>query len=323
MNKNIRCGAVVIGRNEGQRLIKCLESLVCQLDYIVYVDSGSTDNSLIEAEKLGVSCVLLDLSLPFTAARARNAGAEYLGRKYNNLEYYHFIDGDCELSVTWLDNAIKVFEEKKGVAIVCGRLREKHRNSSVYMRLCDMDWYRSAGFVDSCGGIATYKRASFEAVKGFDSQLMAGEEPELCKRIRENSELILCINSEMGTHDSGMTRFSQWWTRCVKVGFGFMSGSEWGGWSKQYKSAIFWGLGVPLILVVSAFFTSGLSLLGFALYPVQVYRIFRNVQGEGLAWYDKFIYSFFCVLSKFPEAQGVIAFYINKIKKKNTLIQYK
>ena len=77
MNKNIRCGAVVIGRNEGLRLIKCLESLVCQLDYIVYVDSGSTDNSLIEAEKLGVSCVSLDLSLPFTAARARNAGAEF------------------------------------------------------------------------------------------------------------------------------------------------------------------------------------------------------------------------------------------------------
>ena len=39
-------GAVVIGRNEGVRLRRCLLSLRAGVDYVVYVDSGSTDNSL-------------------------------------------------------------------------------------------------------------------------------------------------------------------------------------------------------------------------------------------------------------------------------------
>jgi len=320
---NVQVGCVVIGRNEGQRLVKCLESLVKQLEYVVYVDSGSTDDSLVEAEKLGVPSISLDLSLPFTAARARNVGAAYLSRQYANLEYYHFIDGDCELSDSWLDSVVNVFQVRKEVAVICGRLREKNRNQSVYMRLCDMDWYCAPGIVDSCGGIATYRSVDFNAVNGFNASLLAGEEPELCKRIRENNRFILCIDSEMGTHDSAMIHFSQWWTRCVKVGFGFMSGSEWGGWSKQYKSAIFWGAILPMILIIAAFFTTGISLLGFVLYPIQVYRVYTHVKGDNLSRYDKFCYAFFCILSKFPEAQGALSFYVSKILKKNKLIQYK
>ena len=41
-----KIGAVAIGRNEGERLINCLQSLKKDLKQIVYVDSGSTDGSL-------------------------------------------------------------------------------------------------------------------------------------------------------------------------------------------------------------------------------------------------------------------------------------
>ena len=55
------------------RLRQCLLSVGSAT--IVYVDSGSTDGSIACAQSLGVeSCPELDLSIPFTAARARNAG---------------------------------------------------------------------------------------------------------------------------------------------------------------------------------------------------------------------------------------------------------
>ena len=62
---------VVIGRNEGERLKRCLASLATDSTCIVYVDSGSSDGSVDHARKSGVDVVELDLSIPFTAARAR------------------------------------------------------------------------------------------------------------------------------------------------------------------------------------------------------------------------------------------------------------
>lgn len=45
-------GVVVIGRNEGERLKRCLASLLGNVDQIVYVDSGSTDGSVQLAQGL-------------------------------------------------------------------------------------------------------------------------------------------------------------------------------------------------------------------------------------------------------------------------------
>jgi hypothetical protein len=46
-------GLSVIGRNEGDRLKSCLQSLVPACDRVVYVDSGSTDDSVTFARSLG------------------------------------------------------------------------------------------------------------------------------------------------------------------------------------------------------------------------------------------------------------------------------
>ena len=63
-------GVVAIGRNEGMRLRRCLESVVRRAAVVVYVDSGSQDDSVAFAKSLGVATVVLDLAIPFTAARA-------------------------------------------------------------------------------------------------------------------------------------------------------------------------------------------------------------------------------------------------------------
>jgi GT2 family glycosyltransferase len=325
MSKNIteKIGIVIIGRNEAKRLPLCFQSMDMWGCEKVYVDSDSSDDSVAIAKEHGIEVVELDKRLPFSAARARNEGFKYLLELNAELEFVHFIDGDCELDKNWLLDAIDVLDKQETVAVVFGRLREKHRNTSVYMKLCDMGWYKPAGFVDACGGIATYRRTVFESMGGFNALLIAGEEPELCLRIRNTGWKVLSLDAEMGTHDSAMTQFTQWWTRCVKVGFGYMNGLEWGGWSKQYKSALFWA-GLPFFIVLLVLITnSSAGLLLFLLYPVQIYRIFKKASTGKLSRKDRFIYAFFCMLSKFPESQGILNYFLNKISSKNKVIQYK
>ena len=102
-----RFGVVAIGRNEGERLKLCLHSLL-RLDgpTIVYVDSNSTDNSVAFARSLGVDVVELDMSVSFTAARARNAGFERLKHLAADSEFVQFVDGDCEVVPDWPEKAI-------------------------------------------------------------------------------------------------------------------------------------------------------------------------------------------------------------------------
>src|SRR5579872_4333993 len=90
-------GVVVIGRNEGERLRRCLGSLLDSTRSIVYVDSGSSDGSVAMSRSLGVEVVDLDMRTAFTAARARNEGFWHLVRVRPDLEYVFFVDGDCEV----------------------------------------------------------------------------------------------------------------------------------------------------------------------------------------------------------------------------------
>src|SRR5947209_8677700 len=94
-------GVVIIGRNEGQRLVRCLKSLSVNVDDVVYVDSGSTDGSVEHATKMGVVVLSLDMSRPFTAARARNEGFATLIARKPKTSVVQFLDGDCELVGSW------------------------------------------------------------------------------------------------------------------------------------------------------------------------------------------------------------------------------
>src|SRR6185437_7195484 len=96
----MKFGAVAIGRNEGERLRQCLKSLSAAAA-VVYVDSGSTDGSAEWARSQGADVIDLDIGLPFTAARARNAGFGRLREIDSDLRYVQFLDGDCELIDGW------------------------------------------------------------------------------------------------------------------------------------------------------------------------------------------------------------------------------
>jgi GT2 family glycosyltransferase len=217
-------GFVIIGRNEGARLALSIDSVLMQTALAVYVDSGSGDGSVSLARSKGLPVVELDPATPFTAARARNAGFAWLAGHDPAIELVHFIDGDCELVPGWLDRALAAIRSDESLAAVCGRRRERDPAASPYNRLCDHEWNTPVGLRETCGGDALVRAIAFRAVSGFREDLIAGEEPDLCHRIRRQGWRIRRIDAEMTVHDAAMTRFSQWWQRNRRSGYAIAEG---------------------------------------------------------------------------------------------------
>ena len=221
MTDDARIGFVAIGRNEGDRLHACLAAARSQGLSMVYVDSGSTDGSVDHARSVGADVVSLDLTKPFTAARARNEGAARLIANHPDVEFIQFVDGDCELQAGWIDAAFAEMRARPRAAVVCGRRRERFPDATVYNRLCDVEWNSPVGRAKSSGGDALIRRGAFEAVGGYNANVIAGEEPEMCVRLRGLGWEIWRIDAEMTLHDAAITRFGQWWRRNVRAGHAY------------------------------------------------------------------------------------------------------
>jgi glycosyltransferase involved in cell wall biosynthesis len=317
-------GVVVIGRNEGELLTNCLASI--KASYIVYVDSGSVDGSAEAAERMGISVVRLDLAQPFTAARARNEGVAYLRALQPDLRFVQFVDGDCALVPGWLGTALSFLRQRKDVAIVCGRRRERHPEISVYNRLCDLEWNTPVGEARACGGDSLVRVQAFEEVGGFLPTLIAGEEPELCARLRERGWRIWRLDAEMTVHNAALSRFSQWWVRAVRSGYGYAQVSRlhihspFGIYRRQTSSAVVWGGVVPLAIGFGTLIHP--AVIGGALiYPIQISRI-AILRGADVA--QNWTYALFVMLAKFAELQGILKFYWHRWCRHTVgLIEYK
>jgi GT2 family glycosyltransferase len=317
-----RVGIVVIGRNEGDRLRACLESASRHACEVVYVDSGSTDGSLQLAAGAGARGVALDMSRPFTAGRARNAGLAALLAAVPDVELVQFLDGDCVLDPRWLEEGAAFLRANPGHAVACGRVRERDPQRSVFNRLCDWEWDAPAGDAKACGGNALMRVAAFVQVGGFREQLIAGEEPELCVRLRQAGWRVHRLALEMVLHDASMTRFSQWWRRAMRAGFAFAEGAWLHGlerehhWVRETLRAIAYGGVLPLAAGLLAAFVHPWWLLLLLAYPVQVLRLSRGQGG--------FTRAFYLVLGRFPEFLGTLRFVGTRMARVPArLIEYK
>ncbi len=309
--------AVVIGRNEGARLVACLAALQGKVAQIVYVDSGSTDGSVAAARKAGATVVALDLSLGFTAARARNAGMKVVAE---GAEFIQFLDGDCVLRDGWMDIATAFLHDNPDVAVACGRRRERFPEASVYNRMIDAEWDTPVGETKACGGDALMRLSALRAVGGYRDSLIAGEEPELCLRLRQAGWKVWRLDAEMTWHDAAITRFGQWWQRAVRAGHAFAEGAALHGgpperhWVGETRRALIWGAALPLVILLGTVFASPWALL-ILVYPLQLFRLARR---GGLTW------AFFTLLGKFPEALGVLRYYRKRLTGgRSAIIEYK
>jgi len=323
-------GVVAIGRNEGERLRRCLLSLVGGGLPIVYVDSGSTDGSVQLAVSLGATVVELDLSTPFTAARARNAGFSRLLELQPAVKYVQFVDGDCEVHTTWLSAAVEALSAEAEVVAVCGRRRERFPDASIYNRLCDIEWNTPVGEATACGGDAMFRVSSLREVDGFDATLIAGEEPDLCLRLRRLGGRILRLDAEMTVHDADMHHFAQWWKRSRRAGYAFAQGAHRHGkgperhWVKPARSGMFYGAFLPIATVVTLPVTRGWSALTLGAYIITYHRAKRSLIRRGFSPADASLFARYCVIGKFSEAIGGLSYLRDRLlKRQQRIIEYK
>jgi len=294
------------------------------------VDSGSSDGSVALAAEMGVQVVALERSLPFTAARARNAGFSRLRDCDSNLDLVQFVDGDCEVVPGWLEKAARGMLADSSLAVVCGRRRERNPGGSVYNRLCDIEWNTPIGIAAACGGDALIRVQAFSEVGGFNSNLIAGEEPELCLRLRQHGYRILRMDVEMTLHDADIRRFGQWLRRTIRSGHGYAEGftlhrREPGGyWAKQVRSNLLWGAALPALALGLVPFSAGWSSVLLSAYVVLGWRVYRSSRRRGLSSTDASLYALFCVLGKVPSAYGQLRYWAKRaMGRRSTLIEYK
>jgi glycosyltransferase involved in cell wall biosynthesis len=319
-------GAVVIGRNEGERLRRCLRSL-SQARVLVYVDSGSIDGSSEWARTHGAEVLELDSRASFTAARARNAGFLHLRAMAPDLAFVQFVDGDCELIDTWPEAALSFLETHTDFAAVFGRRREKYPEHSVYNWLCDQEWNVPVGEVRACGGDVMMQVDALVAVGGFRDDLIAGEEPELCVRLRAAGWRIQRIDAEMTTHDAAIIRISQWWRRVVRSGYAFAQGAHLHGappeklWVWESRRAWVWGMLVPVACLAAGLLFSPWGWAAWLIYPLQILRQISRNPGQPR---QRALLALFQVLARFPEVWGQVKFMRDSLLGRHAaLIEYK
>jgi GT2 family glycosyltransferase len=317
-------GVVAIGRNEGERLRRCLASLDRFGDGLarVYVDSGSNDGSVDLARSMGVEVVELDMTRPFSAARARNAGFARLKEFAPEVRHVMFVDGDCEVDEGWLDRGRAELEARPKAAVVCGRRREIDPARSVYNRLADLEWDTPVGEAFACGGDSMIRVEAFEGVGGFDPTAAAGEEPQLCQRLREAGWQVWRVDAEMTRHDLGMTRFRQWWRRQYRVGYnGLDIATRFPGEGNIFARGLIrsriWAIGWPLAVVVAGLVgwlvggvAIGLIMAGLVLLvmPLQMLRLAAKVRKRVDSPRTALAFGVLTMLAKWADLAGQIGY---------------
>jgi glycosyltransferase involved in cell wall biosynthesis len=329
-------GAVVIGRNEGERLRRCLQTIDPTAAKVVYVDSGSTDGSAALARQMGVDVLELDTTIPLCAARARNEGYARLTSIHRGLQFVQFVDGDCELTGDWLTVAVTALREGPKLAIVAGWLRERQPERSVFNRLGDLEWnFAGVGVVDSVGGIFMVRCEAFSGVGGFDPTLSAGEEAVLCQRLRAKGWRVVRLDHDMAWHDLAMTRFGQWWRRVIRFGYASMDVATRFGLPEARRNnwrARVWTVWLivtvvaALLAATSAGSTAGatVALVLSGLWPAQVCRIAFRTWRKGQSPTLSATYALFVMLSLWPQFLGQMLFLLDRRGKRTfRLIEYK
>lgn len=325
-------GFVVIGRNEGERLQASLRAItkLCPDSLIVYVDSGSTDNSVEFASSIGTEVVELNMEVPFTAARARNAGFHRLMEKQSDLKYVQFLDGDCQIIEGWIESALQALSNNDELAIVSGRRRERFPEQTIYNTLMDIEWNTPIGETKAVLGDMCVEVESFKNVNGFTENVIAAEDDDFCIKVRNTGKKVKRLDANMSWHDANLTKASQWFRRAKRCGHGYAQVNKIHGngpdhyFKTELLRSVFWGALIPSSILVSVFFAPPITLLLIVVYILFVarnsLRLFKNGQSVKVA----LAYSCLIYTSKIYEFWGATEFWKNHfLSRKHQLIEYK
>ena len=324
---------VVIGRNEGVRLERCLRSVSrlndpgCPVE-VVYVDSASTDGSVDLAERMGARVIAIRAERT-TAALGRNAGW-----RQTHAPFVLFLDGDTTLDPNFVARAMPEFKDPS-VAVVWGNRRETNTSDSIYNQVLDLDWIYAPGLADFCGGDALTRRSTLEQVNGFDESLIAGEEPEMCRRLRAQNHKILHLDVPMTGHDLAITRWQQYWRRANRAGYAYAEVSQrfrggelpfWEGEVRANRTRALTLLLMPFVGAVTACSIRQCWPLGAlgSVFLLLVLRTSWKARWKSKSVLTLFLYGLHSHLQQIPIFVGQMQFARDKsVGRRRGLIEYK
>jgi glycosyltransferase involved in cell wall biosynthesis len=329
MDARTMIGCVVIGRNEAARLPATLASVKAAGLAMIYVDSGSSDDSVAIAEAAGAPVVRLDPARPFTAARARNEGLDALTPE---APYVMFLDGDCHLDSAFPPKAAAALDADADCAIVVGHLQEEQTAPSIYTRLSAIEWSSTTGEIrdfGNLGGIMLARISDIRSVGGFNAAMIAGEDSELGVRLSLAGKRVVKIDAPMATHRADIVRFGQWWRRSVRAGhalahrYTLHGASRLQDCKRAYWSTIFWGGVLPIAAFALAPATQGLSLLLCAAYGALMIRMTGHFRRAGAGLVTAWTAALFGIIAKFANFIGLVRFHIHRARGLTKLVEYK
>lgn len=325
MNVHPDMAAIVIGRNEGRRLQRCLTSLQGQVAQLIYVDSGSTDNSADLAARLGAEVIRLDPGRPFTAARGRQEG--FNAAIANGApEFVQFVDGDCAVEPGWIAAGRAALIDNPGLGLVTGWRSEIAPGDSIYNALCDFEWQRPAGEIRTCGGDMMVRSAAYQAAGGFRADVIAAEDDEFCARLGLAGWKLRRLPVAMTRHDAAMSRFSEWWQRAIRSGHGFAQvGHLHPHWFRaERRRVLAYGLVLPVLALAGLIWSGWPAVLVVGLYGLSYARTIQGLMRAGLPARDAAHQGLFLSLSKFPNLIGMALYHWRVMRgRAMQIIEYK
>lgn len=307
---------VVIGYNESPTLRACLASVRAAqaslpASELIYVDGGSTDDSVAVAIEAGVD-LLLGGERRRRAAENRN-----LGLRAARGRFVQFVDGDMALAPDWPAAALGFLREHPECAAVCGNLREA--GEGALFRALQIDWAPREGPIRHCGGAAMYARDVLRRVGGFPEDVAYGEEPLLCWRIRNQINLgIYQIDRIMADHDLGFRGFRDYWRRNVRCGRTYAEiaarcrSTADPLWRREALANAAWAATLGTAVPLAVF--GGMPLRGLLALCAVLILLRKCIQTRrrGYSWGVSAVYAAHTYFSKIPIALGELRWLLGR-----------
>ncbi len=207
--------AIIPSYNYERTIGLCIDALIAQtypkLEIIV-VDDQSTDGSVAEAKKRGVTVVVNETNGGVAVARNR-------GVVESSGDVLFFVDADVVVEAEAIERAVAQLSTDDGIASVCGiyepeplirdSLWEEFRSLQAYVWRVASIGDVSAGFF-SLGAI---RRSAFEVAGPFQTNLRQTEEIDYGERLTRVGRIMLS-DQVRGRHDDD----SQLWPMMRKLG---------------------------------------------------------------------------------------------------------
>ncbi len=177
---------IVVGKNEGWKLSKCLQSIYAAIKKnnlskyeVIYVDSNSIDDSIDRAKQF-VEVRLFSITGECNSAIARNIGA----REAHGAILF-FIDGDMEIEESFLS---LVYNEKKGLLddFTSGQLVNYNYDRNYKLLNTSLQYksvLRKNRIEVTSGGIFLIKADIWRKFGGMDSRFKRGQDLEFSLRL--------------------------------------------------------------------------------------------------------------------------------------------